>query len=144
MTSWNIHILIKIIEGKRYDVAPEIETQLFLPSLSSPKCNILTFRENCSIVISFFFSNIFYLSLCIRQALLHFLISLTGTENKPLYFPLNPPTHHFPIQQSSACKTFFKHDCSERNAPGKEHAEPGSTPGPRHQDPKVLARKSIS
>lgn len=37
MTSWNIHILIKIIEGKRYDVALEIETQLFLPSLSSKK-----------------------------------------------------------------------------------------------------------
>lgn len=57
------------------------------------KCNILTFRESCSIVI---FLNVFYLSLYdIRQALLHFLISLTGTENKPLYFPLHPPTQLF-------------------------------------------------
>lgn len=55
------------------------------------KCNILTFPRSCSIVdFFFFFPDVFYLSLYgISPARLHFLISLTGTENKPLYFPRN-------------------------------------------------------
>lgn len=53
MTSWNIHILIKIIEGKRYDVAPEIETQLFLPSLSS-KRNVIFWHLGRAAALWFF------------------------------------------------------------------------------------------
>lgn len=95
MTFWNTNIFIKIIEGKQYDVAHETETRLFLTSLSSEKCNILTFKGSYGIVIFFTYLFSFYLY-NIRWVPLYFLISLTSAENKnPFISPWNHPLNIF-------------------------------------------------
>lgn len=102
------------------------------------KCNILTFIENCSVVI--FFS---YLSLYdIREALLHFLISLTSTENKPLYFHLNPPTQHFvPFSRDPYTRKAFFSLIAQREAGGEQRCEPMEHPMAPGQHPMGLTRK---